>query len=263
MATLHKSATVVDIEGLTIEELVGNVGTKQDNLSVAHVTYSKPSEEPWLTIDYDEWLCVRKGKVEVKFSEDVVKSVGEGEVLHIPMGQRFKPSFPFAGTEYLAICSPAFIPERCHREEDGKGAPPSKKDESDIIYHMCPEKLWNEAVAAGEAYFPATFDVDGFTHATAVPARLLKTANHFYTESKGDWVCISMSINALKRKHGIVTKFEEPMNVGAQETAKEFDEWKCPHVFGGIPTVAGSVVQRIYKMERKGDGSFVGIHGLL
>lgn len=31
-----------------------------------------------------------------------------------------------------------------------------------------------------EAYFPPTFASDGFTHATAVPSRLLDVANHFY-----------------------------------------------------------------------------------
>ena len=59
---IGKSTRVVDFEGLAIDELIGNVATNQDQLSVAKVTISKPTSEPWLTLDYDEWMCVLKGR---------------------------------------------------------------------------------------------------------------------------------------------------------------------------------------------------------
>ncbi len=52
-------------------------------------------------------------------------------------------------------------------------------------------------------YFPATFEADGcFTHATHVTSRLLETANHFYQDVPGPWVCLQISRAAL-RKAGI------------------------------------------------------------
>lgn len=45
---------VDDGHGLTIDELVGNVATKEDRMSVALVRVSDPTSEPWLTLDYDE-----------------------------------------------------------------------------------------------------------------------------------------------------------------------------------------------------------------
>ena len=32
-----------------------------DTLSIAYVHVSKPTSEPWLTLDYDEWMCVKEG----------------------------------------------------------------------------------------------------------------------------------------------------------------------------------------------------------
>jgi len=49
-----------------------------------------------------------------------------------------------------------------------------------IIYHMCQERLWQKAVESGKAYFPPTFEEDGFfIHATAVPIQLIEIANQF------------------------------------------------------------------------------------
>ena len=50
-----------------------------------------------------------------------------------------------------------------------------------------------------EAYFPPTFEKDGFTHATAVPSRLLDVANHFYQDVPGEWMCLRFRRSALLR----------------------------------------------------------------
>ena len=63
---------------------------------------------------------------------------------------------------------------------------------------MCQTSLWNAALESKKAYFPPTFVQDGnYTHATAVPQRLLETANHFYTSTVGDWICVQLSKQAL------------------------------------------------------------------
>eukprot|EP00547_Thalassionema_nitzschioides_P006246 CAMPEP_0194218892 /NCGR_PEP_ID=MMETSP0156-20130528/24756_1 /TAXON_ID=33649 /ORGANISM="Thalassionema nitzschioides, Strain L26-B" /LENGTH=78 /DNA_ID=CAMNT_0038948389 /DNA_START=27 /DNA_END=260 /DNA_ORIENTATION=- len=67
---IGSSQTVVNHEGLKINEHVGNVATKDDTISIASVTVSQPTAEPWLTLEYDEWLCVTKGCVELHYEEE-------------------------------------------------------------------------------------------------------------------------------------------------------------------------------------------------
>merc|ERR1740130_1634181 len=108
---------VVDAPGLSIDELAGNVATKQDTLSIALVKAAAGTAEPWLTLHYDEWICVLKGKVvlEVPGDEPSVE-VPAGSTVHIAPGERFRPSFP-VDTEYVPVCLPAFRPDRCVRED--------------------------------------------------------------------------------------------------------------------------------------------------
>ena len=171
------------------------------------------------------------------------------------------------------MCLPAFRPDRCIREDDSERskqvaanlqqlhsgpsivpdsqAPSCKtvNDEvPDTLYHMCVKADWDAAKAKGEAYYPPTFEADGnYTHATAVAERLIQTANHFYQESVGDWICLRMSREAL-RKGGIVTKDEPAMPVGDKDVGESWNDWVCPHVYGGIPI---SVVDAEFPMIRK------------
>ena len=231
------SERVVDFEGLTIDELAGNVATKEDRISIALVKVKQPSSEPWLTLDYDEWMCVLKGRM-VLLSEDGAKEmeVAAGQTVFIARGERFRPTFPDGDTEYVPVCLPAFRPDRCIREDgpesevsaklqklhgdaQGKATAKAKAGEQppEVLYHMCEKVRWEAAKAAGQAYYPPTFEgqiagrhtqiaptacvgprtpclpslqltpraicspraVDGnYTHATGVPPRLIETANH-------------------------------------------------------------------------------------
>mmetsp|Transcript_11232 Transcript_11232/g.24792 ORF Transcript_11232/g.24792 Transcript_11232/m.24792 type:complete len:98 (-) Transcript_11232:168-461(-) len=58
-----KSVRVVDTGLLSIDELAGNVATQNDRISIALVKVSEPTSEPWLTLHYDEWMCVLKGRM--------------------------------------------------------------------------------------------------------------------------------------------------------------------------------------------------------
>ena len=73
---------VVEHDGLTIDELVGNVATNEDTMSAAKVVVTTPSSEPWLTLHYDEWICVLKGRCDMRFIGDD----GEEEVLTVTAG---------------------------------------------------------------------------------------------------------------------------------------------------------------------------------
>jgi uncharacterized protein (DUF952 family)/mannose-6-phosphate isomerase-like protein (cupin superfamily) len=302
-----KAERVVDIAGvLSIDEYVGNVGSQQDDLSIALVKIIQPNSEPWLTLDYDEWMVVLKGYLEIHYEEQVencstkqVLTVKEGETVFIPKGERFQPVFPQAGAEYLPVCIPAFRPDRCLREEEVGGVNTSEVAENlanlhlkaaaggftntddaalrcinsstkvtsantKIVYHMCQQSLWEKAVESGKAYFPPTFQQDGFfTHATAVPARLLETANHFYTATEGFWICLELSVERLQ-DIGIMTLFEEPKPVGDQTVS---DNWQTnhmafPHIYGGIPVSVDGIVSKTFDMKRDAAGNFVSIVGL-
>ena len=62
---------------------------------------------------------------------------------------------------------------------------------------MCQTSLYDKAVSDKAAYFPPTFYKDGkFTHATAISADLITTANHFYTSTtkrRMDLYCVRQS----------------------------------------------------------------------
>lgn len=133
---------------------------------------------------------------------------------------------------------------------------------SDFLYHMCPKAKWDAAKARKMAYFPDTFVSDGYmTHATAVPSRLIVTANHFYQEVSGDWICLRFTRTALK-KYNIIVRDEEPKPVGDTPVGDDWSSWVCPHVFGCIPfEVVGPNDE--FKIIRDSDGKkFLHIEGI-
>jgi len=297
------SQTVVEVDGFKTDELAGNVATSDDTISIAYVTISEPTAEPWLTLDYDEWLCVRKGKMVLKFQNDdgsdASMEVKAGETCFVGKGERFQPVFPIVPTEYVPVCLPAFRPDRCHREEgeiasdvtnkllklhgmeekgvnqdivvDMKGThvtnscSPKDNITKDVLFHMCEKHRWEESITSQKAYYPPTFEVDGFfTHATAVPERLIHTANHFYKQSDAEWICLQLSRSALTNI-GIITKDEGGLPVGDTLVSDEIsgNKWVCPHIYGGIPTLDSlGVLTKTFPIARNKNGEFLNIVGL-
>jgi len=266
---IGNSTRVVEVDGFSIDELAGNVATKSDTLSIAHCQINQPTAEPWLTLHYDEWICVLKGRMLLNHEGGVLE-VKAGQTVFVSKGERFRPEFPEAGTEYIPVCLPAFRPDRCIREDDpdgpvskklkqlhGNGADAKCKPNAEVLYHMCQKKIWEEAKAAESAYYPPTFEQDGFTHATSVATRLLTVANHFYTDSEGDWVCLVFRVSTLK-KMGIIVKEEEAMPVGEKDVGNDWEDWVCPHVYGGIPPAA---VEKELPIIRDGP-KFLSIEGV-
>lgn len=89
---------VVEHDGLTIEESVRNVATKNDELSPVLVTITKPTSQPWLTLLYDEWIHVTEGYLNLHQEDDsgseIVVKVEAGQTVFIPEGSRMQPVFP-------------------------------------------------------------------------------------------------------------------------------------------------------------------------
>mmetsp|Transcript_34958 Transcript_34958/g.54641 ORF Transcript_34958/g.54641 Transcript_34958/m.54641 type:complete len:124 (-) Transcript_34958:2683-3054(-) len=115
-----------------------------------------------------------------------------------------------------------------------------------IVYHMAQKSLWEEA---GEEYTPPTYQQDGFVHATEDSAMLLGIANHFYKETKGEWILLKLSVDKLKHK----TVWEAPAPVGDKSSNLE-TEVKMPHIYGPINKDA---VDKITSIQRDEDGSFL------
>ena len=91
------------------------MATKNDRISIAHVKAAKGTAEPFLTLHYDEWICVLKGKILFETIDGNV-TANAGDTVFIREGTRFRPSF-LEDSEYVPVCLPAFRPDRCIRED--------------------------------------------------------------------------------------------------------------------------------------------------
>jgi len=269
----HKIA--VDIPVLQINELISGLITNDDISVAIEKAAGDSGDEKFKTATFDEWLCVLKGRIicKIRGSKDNDIVVGPGETVFIQKNCIWKPWFPETA-EFIAVCKPAFAPDRVKILETTEPEVPvntsiattcftahnTREYDPDLLYHMTTVSLWKEAIDSGNAYYPPTFETDGmYTHATAVPSRLISTANHFYQNTEGDWICLEFTRSALK-KCGIIVKDEQPLPVGDKAVNDEWVEsnWVCPHVYGGIPL---SVVVKTYPIIRNGK-TFIGIEGI-
>jgi mannose-6-phosphate isomerase-like protein (cupin superfamily) len=287
---IGKSTTVVEHDGLTVHETVGNVATKNDNVSLAVVTVTTPTCEPWLTLYYDEGMYVMEGYIELVLAassdaDDAEKTtttktlvVKAGETVFIPSGSRFQPIFPVPA-KYIPLCIPAFSPERCIREEDGSDVATrlaelhtavttsnenkTKEEEEEekvkdnydaitTIYHMCRSSLYEHAKLTKSAYFPTTFVQDGhFTHATAIPSTLLSTANHFYLSTPVDDPWICLELNRnVLLERCGIVTIFESPAPVGQIETNKNWNMICPHIYGGLPLHVDGVVMNVYTMTR-------------
>jgi len=131
--------------------------------------------------------------------------------------------------------------------------------EHPFVFHLVQASLWNEAVDGDLTYFPPTYDVDGFTHGTSNPEKLLAVANHFYPDVEGDWYCLKMTVESLQQT-GVETVYEGTAPVGDIQPDFEGSEDELfPHIHGGI---APAAVLEVHPVNRSGDGTFLSIEGV-
>ena len=117
MATLIEKPTLVEAAGTppkTIREHVGVVNTGEARVSIAHMTSPPGWAEPWQQPDFDEWTVVISGSVLVEHDGGRF-TVSAGQAVHAAAGERVRYSTP-DGADYLAVCLPAFTPDRVHRD---------------------------------------------------------------------------------------------------------------------------------------------------
>jgi quercetin dioxygenase-like cupin family protein len=99
----------------TIEEFIGRVNSGTAAVSVARMVSPAGWSEPGQTPEFDEYTVVLKGVLRVE-TRDGAHEVSAGQAIISPAGEWVRYSSPDASAEYIAVCVPAFSPERVHRD---------------------------------------------------------------------------------------------------------------------------------------------------
>ncbi len=120
MPTLVSEPTRIRAAGTKpklIDEFIGRVNTETSGVSVAHMRSPQGWEEPGQTPEFDEFTLVLKGVLLVKHKGGEMR-VAAGQAVIAHRGEWVQYSTPEeGGTEYIAICLPAFSMETVHRDE--------------------------------------------------------------------------------------------------------------------------------------------------
>jgi quercetin dioxygenase-like cupin family protein len=99
-----------------IREYVGGPSTGTDAVSVARMTSPQGWAEPGQRPEFTEVTLVLKGLLVVEF-EGGRMEVREGQAIVTSPGEWIRYGTPDpGGAEYVAVCLPAFSPDRVHRD---------------------------------------------------------------------------------------------------------------------------------------------------
>jgi mannose-6-phosphate isomerase-like protein (cupin superfamily) len=99
-----------------IREFFGHVNSKTSEVSIAHMKSPEGWVEPGQRPGFNEYTVVLKGKLRINTkNEEFV--VSEGQAIMTGMDEWVRYSTPFeGGAEYIAVCLPAFSPEKVKRD---------------------------------------------------------------------------------------------------------------------------------------------------
>lgn len=99
-----------------IDEIVGAINTGETRLSIAHMRSPSGWVEPAQRPEFDEWTYVLAGAVELEHDGGTLE-VSAGQAVLVHAGERVRYATPGPeGAEYVAVCLPAFSPDKVHRE---------------------------------------------------------------------------------------------------------------------------------------------------
>jgi uncharacterized protein (DUF952 family) len=132
--------------------------------------------------------------------------------------------------------------------------------EHPFVFHLVQATLWNQNLESDGTYYPSTYEVDGFTHGTSNPQKLLNVANHFYLDVKGQWYCLRMTVESLKAS-GVETTYEAAANqqgASIRISMGSYDEL-FPRIHGGLKA---SAVLEAHTVNRAPGGTFLSIEGI-
>ena len=99
-----------------IEEFIGRVNSRTEDLSVARMRSPGGWREPGQRPEFDEYTIVLRGVLRVR-SRDGAVDVRAGEAVIVRGGEWVQYETPEPeGAEYIAVCRPAFSPGTVHRD---------------------------------------------------------------------------------------------------------------------------------------------------
>jgi mannose-6-phosphate isomerase-like protein (cupin superfamily) len=101
-----------------IEEYVGRVNTGTIEISIARMMSPAGWMEPGQTPEFDEYTVVLKGVLHIETWETTM-DIHAGEGVLIKAGEWVRYGSPGEeGAEYIAVCLPAFSPDKVHRDDN-------------------------------------------------------------------------------------------------------------------------------------------------
>ena len=119
MPTKINSPSIIKAAGnkpKIIEEFIGRVNSKTDDISIARMKSPCGWIESGQTPEFDEYTIVLKGELHIKTKNDDI-ILKEGEAVITKKGEWIQYSTPTPeGAEYIAVCLPAFSPETVKRD---------------------------------------------------------------------------------------------------------------------------------------------------
>ncbi|MFO0966270.1 MAG: cupin domain-containing protein [Gemmataceae bacterium] len=120
MPTLIATPTRIQAAGnkpKLIDEYIGRVNSRSENVSVAHMRSPSGWQEPGQTPDFEEYTIVLKGMLRVEYQGGHMDvNAGQAVVAHPGEWIRYSTPGP-EGAEYIAVCVPAFSPDTVHRDD--------------------------------------------------------------------------------------------------------------------------------------------------
>ncbi len=101
-----------------IEEYVGRVATRNQQISIARMISPGGWIEPAQIPEFDEYSIVLRGELHVLIDDDKTIVLSSGQAISMKAGVKVQYSTPGAdGAEYISVCTPAFSPDTVHRQE--------------------------------------------------------------------------------------------------------------------------------------------------
>lgn len=100
-----------------IDEFAGRARNGEERVSVARMRSPAGWSEPGQRPEFDEYTVVLAGSLQVETEEAGTLEVRAGQAVLVRGGEWVRYSTP-EGTEYVAVCVPAFSPDTVHRDEE-------------------------------------------------------------------------------------------------------------------------------------------------
>ena len=119
MVMIIRKPSVIKAAGTkekVIREYFGKVNSETEEVSIARMTSPEGWEEPGQCPEFNEYTLVLKGTLKIRTRKEEY-IINEGEAILTEKKEWVQYSTPFpGGAEYVAICLPAFSPDKVHRD---------------------------------------------------------------------------------------------------------------------------------------------------